>query len=102
MAGAFGGEFKNRARLLERLDSMVESGRVTAEEAARLRSAKSDEEVEAAVVAIRSRHAEESLTRAVEAGQMSQSDADANLERIRHGEHPRGLRAHLNRIGRHR
>jgi hypothetical protein len=98
MAEIFGGSYENRNRLLERLDHMVESGQVTDDEAARLRAAGTADEFEAAVVAIRTRHADARLTAVVDAGQMSQADADANLERIRSGEHPRGLRAHLARI----
>ena len=101
MAEQFSDGFKNRARLLERLDHMVESGQVTPQEAAQLRAARSESEHEAAVVAIRARHAQSRLDAAVAAGQMTQADADTNLARIRAGEHPRGLRAHLRRFGRH-
>ena len=90
----------NRTRLLERLDHMVESGQVTAEEAGRLRSATTDAEFEAAALAIRTRHASASMSAAVEAGQMTRAEADANLAGVRNGEHPRGLRAHMARITR--
>jgi CHASE3 domain sensor protein len=90
----------NRKRLLERLDHMVESGQVTAEEAGRLRSATTDAEFEAATVAIRTRHASASMSAAVEAGQMTQAEADANLAGVRNGEHPRGLGAHVARLTR--
>jgi hypothetical protein len=100
MAQPFEGASRNRTRLLERLEHMVESGQVTAEEAGRLRTADTDAEFEAATVAIRTRHAGASMRAAVEAGQMTQAEADANLERIRNGEHPRGLRAHVARIAR--
>jgi hypothetical protein len=102
LARPFEVDFKNRQRLLERLDRVVRSGQVTDQEATRLRQAESDSEFQAAVAAIRSRHAGARLSAAVEAGQMSQSEADANLERIRRGEHPKGLRAHLGRLGRHK
>jgi hypothetical protein len=98
MAQIFGDRFKNRRRLLERLDHMVESGQVTAAEGERLRAAQTDDAFDAAVVSIRSRHAVARLSAAVESGQMSQGEADTNLERIRKGEHPRGLRAHLARL----
>ncbi|MGH9077646.1 MAG: hypothetical protein ACRDY0_09390 [Acidimicrobiales bacterium] len=90
--------FENGGRLLERLDRMVEKGQVTAEEAGRLRAAETDGDFDAAVVAIRGRHAGVRLSAAVDAGQMSQAEDDANLERIRRGEHPRGLRAHVARL----
>jgi CHASE3 domain sensor protein len=89
---------KNRKRLLERLDHMVQSDQVTAEEATDLLSATSAGDYEAAVLRIRARHAGARLDAAVEAGQMSQAEANANVERIRNGEHPRTLRAHLRKI----
>ncbi len=98
MAELLGDGFKNRRRLLARVDRMVESGQVTDDEASRLRAAKTDGDFDAAVVAIRSRHAGARLAAAVDAGRMSQAEADANLERIQRGEHPRGLRAHLSEL----
>jgi hypothetical protein len=89
---------KNRERLLERLEHMVGSGQVTAEEATDLRAAANDEDFDAAVVRIRTRHARVRLDAAVEAGQMTQAEASANLEQIKKGEHPRGLRAHIRKI----
>ena len=100
MAQMFEEGFTNRKRLLERLDHMVESGQVTAEEAGRMRTAATDAEFDAATVAIRTRHASASMSAAVEAGQMTQAEADANLSRIRNGEHPRGLRAHVAKLTR--
>jgi hypothetical protein len=35
------------------------------------------------------------MARAVAAGDMSQEEADTNVERLRNGEHPKGLRARL-------
>ena len=89
---------KNRERLLERLDHMVRSGQVTPEEATDLRAATNAEDYEVAVVRIRTRHARARLDAAVEAGQMTQAEANANLEELQKGEHPRGLRAHLRKI----
>jgi regulator of replication initiation timing len=89
---------KNRKRLLERLDDMVQSGQVTAEEAADLRSATRATDYEAAALRIRIRHARARLEAAVEAGQMTPAEASANMECIRKGEHPRSLRAHLRKI----
>jgi hypothetical protein len=85
----------NRKRLMEQLDRLVKSGQVTAEEATALRGATNAEDFEAAVLGIRTRHARARFDAAVEAGQMTQAEADANLEHIRKGEHPRGLRGHL-------
>jgi hypothetical protein len=89
---------KNRKRLLERLDRMVQSGQVTAEEATDLRSASSATDYEAAALRIRARHARARFDAAVEGGQMTPSEARANMERIWKGEHPRSLRAHLRKI----
>jgi hypothetical protein len=85
-------------RRLEQLDRLVDSGQVTVEEATALRTATNAEDYEAAVVRIRSRHARARLELAVEGGQMTQAEADANLEQIQNGEHPRGLRAQLRKI----
>jgi hypothetical protein len=85
-------------RLLMRLDHMVESGRVTDDEAARLRAATGPQEIDHAVGAIRARHAGARLDAAVAGGDMSREEADGFLERLRNGEHPRGLRSHLARL----
>jgi hypothetical protein len=89
---------KNRKRLLERLDHMIDSGQVTAEEASDLRAVTNAEDYEAAVHRIRTRHARARLDAAVEAGQMTHAEASANLEQVQRGEHPRDLRAHLRKI----
>jgi hypothetical protein len=89
---------RNRERLLQRLDDMLDSGQVTAEEATALRAATNAEDYEAAVLRIRTRHAQARLDAAVEAGQMTQAEANASIERLRKGDHPRGLRAHLRKI----
>ena len=82
-------------RILQQLDKMVASGQVTQDEAERLREAQGKPEFEAAVLDVRLRHAGEQLDSAVTAGQMSQQEADDQLERLRNGEHPKGLRARL-------
>jgi hypothetical protein len=89
---------RSRRRLIERLDHMVAAGQITEGEATQLRTARSEREFDAAVVAIRSRHAGARLDEAVQSGHMTRAEADANLERLRNGEHPRGLRAHLHKI----
>ena len=86
---------KNRKRLLERLDHLVSSGQIMEEEATDLRAATSDEDYDAAVVTIRTRHARARLDAAVEAGQMTHAEASACMEQIQMGKHPRALRAHL-------
>jgi hypothetical protein len=89
---------RRRDRLIDRLDPMVESGRVTASEAERLRGAAEPEEFDEAVVGIRARHAGTKLNAAVESGQMTRDEADAYLRRIRAGEHIPGLRARLRKL----
>lgn len=89
---------KQRKRLVERLDQMVESGRVTAQEAEGLRTARGAAEFDDVVRGIRLRHATAKLETAVDDGSMSQEEADGFLERLRNGEHPRGLRAHLGQL----
>lgn len=86
---------KSRGRLVERLDHMVEAGRVTEDEAGRLRAANGPAEFDDVVRAIRVRHATARLDAAVEDGEMSEEEADGLLVRLRNGEHPRSLRAHL-------
>ncbi|MHB8340312.1 MAG: hypothetical protein ACYDB7_03960 [Mycobacteriales bacterium] len=82
-------------RLIEQADKMVRSGRLTTEEATRLRAARSGDEVEQVVRDIRVRHAGARLDTAVAEGGMSRGEAEAFLDRLRRGEHPRGLRSHL-------
>ncbi len=84
-----------RPRLMDRLDSMVDSGRVTGDEAARLRAAGGNDEFDGVVRDIRLRHARARLDTAVEGGSMTREEADGFIARLRAGEHPRSLRAHL-------
>jgi hypothetical protein len=87
-----------RQRLVQQLDRMVARRQVTPEEAQQLRAANDPASFDAAVVAIRLRHAGARLTAAVESGQMTQEEADDNLHRLRQGEHPRALRSHLRKL----
>lgn len=82
-------------RLVEQADKMVESGRLTAEEAARLKAAPDPGRAEAVLRVIRARHAAERLDVAVAEGAMTRAEADEVLERVRGGEHSRNLRSHL-------
>lgn len=87
------------ARVLGRLDRMVEHGHVTEAEAERLRAAGQCGELDDAIRDVRLRHAGERLSDAVSEGAVTQAEADAVLERVRQGEHPRFPRA-LRRRGR--
>jgi polyhydroxyalkanoate synthesis regulator phasin len=82
-------------RILEQIDKMVASGRITAEEAVDLRAAEGSDQFERAVGAIQARHAGEQMVSAIAAGEMTQQEADAYLDQLRRGDHPKGLRARL-------
>lgn len=90
---------KRRARLVERLDTMVAGGRVTEAEAVRIRAAGDFAEFDAAVGEVQLRHATPRLSAAVEEGKMTQAQADEAMEQVRAGEHPRSLRGHLRGLG---
>jgi hypothetical protein len=85
----------NEDRIVRQLDKMVGSGRMARDEADRLRAAQGTPRFEEVMGEIRARHASAHLTSAVEGGEMTREEADEQLERIRRGEHPKGLRARL-------
>ncbi len=86
-------------RILERLDRMVASGRITPDEAAQLRAAAGTAEFDAAMASIRARHAQAHTDAAVAAGTMSPEDAASSLERVRGGDHSADLRRHIRGAG---
>lgn|SRR5487761_1436528 len=88
-------EARRRSRLVQSLDRMVASGQVTGEEAARLRASGDPGEFDAVVREIRARHATPKLVAAVEAGQMTQAEADTALDALKAGQHSASLRARL-------
>lgn len=72
---------------------MVERGRLSEQDAERLRSAgDSGEDV---ALQIRLEHAKTALAAAVDDGRMAQEEAESVLTRLAAGEHPRGLRRQL-------
>lgn len=79
-------------RLLRRLDKMVAAGRVTDEEAERVRAAADSGERDEAVREIRLRHARARVGAEVRDGRVTQDEADLILRRLENGEHPRLLR----------
>jgi hypothetical protein len=87
-------------RLVDRLDRMVESGRVTEQEAGRLRTAAAPGEFEEGILDIRLRHAGTTLDPAVHEGSLTREEADTFLGRLRNGEHPGALRAQLRSLRR--
>ena len=82
-------------RIIEQVEKMVRSGRITEEEAQRLRATEGTADFDAAVGDIRARHAEAHMEGAIAQGEMSQQEADGYLVSLRDGEHPEGLRARL-------
>jgi hypothetical protein len=85
----------NEKRVIEQLDKMVAAGRVTEDEAARLRAAQGTGDMDSVMGEIRARHAAPQLESAVLAGEMTREEADHQLELLEKGEHPKGLRARL-------
>lgn len=95
-------EAENRRRAVRvprRLDRLVSSGRLTAEEADRLRVGADGEVDEEVLVGIRARHAAAKLDAGVAAGEIDREEADAIRVRLLSGEHSAELRARLNRLG---
>jgi polyhydroxyalkanoate synthesis regulator phasin len=89
---------KRLSRIAGQADKLVAAGRLTADEAQRLRAAPDVSRAEQVVREIRARHASERLDAAVGEGAMSRQEADDLLERVRGGEHSRALRSHLSRF----
>jgi hypothetical protein len=86
---------EEQQRVLRQLDRMVAAGRVTTQEAERLRGAQDADAFEAVMGEIRARHAGPELEAAVQAGHLSGAEAEDLRHRIRRGDHPRGLRGQL-------
>src|SRR5262245_28223411 len=87
-----------RRRLVNRLDTLVASERITEGEAARLRVTMNTGEFDDVIRAIRVRHARTELGGAVAEGRVSEQEADELLERLRNGEHPQSVRSRLHRL----
>lgn len=92
----------SRTRVLAQLDRMVAAGQILPNEAATIRAADTDDTFAKAMGQVRARHAIPKLAAAVEAGDMTRSQADTYLERLLAGTHISGLRGHLARAARHR
>jgi polyhydroxyalkanoate synthesis regulator phasin len=82
-------------RIIEQLDRMVAAGRITDEEAARLRATAGTPEFDAAMAAVRARHARAHTDAAVAEGRISTEEAEALLDRVRAGEHSAALRSRI-------
>jgi polyhydroxyalkanoate synthesis regulator phasin len=85
----------NEQRIMQQVDKMVATGRITKEEADELRATEGTPQFDVVVGAIRARHAGAHLRAAVAAGEMSQAEANAAVAQLRSGAHPKGLRARL-------
>ena len=88
--------------LIRSIHTLLESGQVTAEEAAALKARVHDGNHDEVVVAIRVKHADAALSAAVSNGSMTREDADDYLRRLRAGEHSSSLRADLRGLRSHR
>jgi hypothetical protein len=86
-------------RVLEQLDRMVASGRITEAEADGLRRADGTTEFDEVMNAIRARHAQAHTAAAVADGTMSQEDEAAALESVRQGDHSADLRRRIRGTG---
>ncbi len=91
---------KRLRRIAAQAGKLVAAGRLTADEAERLRAAPDLSRARRVVREIRARHASERLDDAVAEGTVSRQEADELVERLRGGEHSRALRAHLARFRR--
>jgi polyhydroxyalkanoate synthesis regulator phasin len=85
----------DQARVIEQLDRMVASGRITPEEADRLRATAGTTEFDTVMATVRARHAQAHTDAAVAAGAMSAEDAVAALEQVRAGDHSPDLRRRI-------
>jgi polyhydroxyalkanoate synthesis regulator phasin len=89
----------DQARVIEQLDRMVASGRITAEEADRLRATAGTTEFDAVMTTIRARHAQAHTDAAVAAGDMSAEEAAAAPAQVREGDHSTGVRRRIRGAG---
>jgi hypothetical protein len=79
--------------LAARIHKMLAAGRITEDEADRVREAAGSGDLHAVVADIRLRHAQRWVDAAVADGRMTQAEADRTLERLARGEHPRPPRS---------
>jgi hypothetical protein len=91
----------DQQRILRRLDRMVSAGRITPQEAERVRAAGDADAFQAALGEVRARHAAADLDVAVADGSLTQPEADELRHRLRRGEHTPGLRKQLRQWRKH-
>ena len=75
-----------------RVDKVLAAGRITEDEAERVRNAAECGNLEPVVGEIRRRHVRDWLVTAVADGRMTQAEADGIVGRLERGEDPRPLR----------
>jgi len=75
----------NDDRIIKQLDTMVAAGRVTEAEAAPLRETAGTPAFDAAMGAMRARHASAQMDGAIRSGELTKEEADAYLDRLRKG-----------------
>lgn len=87
--------FSRAARLVERrdkLDKLIQAGRLTEDDAERLTAAAKSGELNDAAREMQLKHARARVNAAVEDGRLTQEDAQAIFDRLENGEDPRFLR----------
>jgi|HubBroStandDraft_6_1064221.scaffolds.fasta_scaffold991793_2 hypothetical protein len=89
----------DQERVIEQLDRMVASGRITPEEADRLRATAGTTGFDSVMTTIRARHARAHTDAAVAAGVMRPEDAADALEQLREGDHSPDLRRRIRGSG---
>jgi hypothetical protein len=80
-------------QLVARIEKMLAAGRITEDEAARVRAAAETGMIDDVVREIQVRHAREWLAAAVAEGRVSERDAAEALDRLERGDDPDAIRA---------
>jgi aconitase B len=78
-------------QLLRRVDKMLEAGRISEDDAARLWAAAESGGLDEAIAEVRRKHVEARVLGAVESHRLSSEEATAILGRLEDGEDPRRL-----------
>lgn len=87
-----------REKVMKRLDQLIETGRLTADEAALLRSAQGDAEFDAAARQVRQRHVHEEVDAAVTANALTREEGNALANELLACRDPRRRRQLRNRL----
>jgi hypothetical protein len=87
------------AQLIEQVDKLAATGRLSEDQTAQLRAAAERGELAVVMREVRLQHVRLALADAVAVGTLGQPDADALLARLEHGEDTHALRRELRRAG---